>query len=133
MSDHDTGPLPELTPEQESEVRRLLAEARHDEPVPADVAARLDDVLADLTREAPGRLGDGDERGINVAPMRGRRTARRISHVKSPDATAPKSEKPRNIRHLRRSAARARGRDRILLAARRACYSNVRNFGRFGI
>ena len=51
----------------------------------------------------------------------------------SPGDTAPKSEKPRNIRHLRRSAARARGRDRILLAALRACYSNVRNFGRFGI
>jgi hypothetical protein len=32
-------------------VRRLLAEARHDEPVPADVAARLDAVLADLSRE----------------------------------------------------------------------------------
>src|SRR4029450_499580 len=45
---------------------------------------------------------------------------------------APKSEKPRNIRHLRRSAARARGRDRILLTALRACYSNVRIFGRFG-
>src|SRR4029450_10629045 len=51
----------------------------------------------------------------------------------SPGDWAPKSEKPRNIRHLRRSAARARGRDRILLAALRACYSNVRNFGRFGI
>ena len=49
MSDqHDAGSLPELTPEQESEVRRLLAEARHDEPVPADVAARLETTLADL-------------------------------------------------------------------------------------
>src|ERR687898_120008 len=46
----------------------------------------------------------------------------------SPVGTPPKSEKPRNIRHLRRSAARARGHDRILLAALRACYSNVRNF-----
>ena len=32
-------------------VRRLLAEARHDEPMPADVAARLDGVLADLADE----------------------------------------------------------------------------------
>jgi hypothetical protein len=32
-------------------VRRLLADARHDEPVPADVAARLDGVLADLSAE----------------------------------------------------------------------------------
>ena len=29
-------------------VRRLLADARHTEPMPADVAARMDDVLADL-------------------------------------------------------------------------------------
>jgi hypothetical protein len=35
------------TPETEA-VRRLLAEARHDEPMPADVAARMDRVLADL-------------------------------------------------------------------------------------
>ena len=28
----------ELTPQQEEQVRRLLAEARHDEPIPADVA-----------------------------------------------------------------------------------------------
>jgi hypothetical protein len=41
----------ELTPEQETAVRRLLAEARHDGPVPADVAARLDAVLGDLSAE----------------------------------------------------------------------------------
>ncbi|MBA2955056.1 hypothetical protein GON03_12005 [Nocardioides sp. MAH-18] len=34
-------------------VRRLLAEARHAEPLPDDVAARLDDVLADLRAEGP--------------------------------------------------------------------------------
>ena len=50
--------------------------------------------------------------------------ARRITPVNR--RAAPKSEKPRKIRDLRRSAARARGRDRILLAALRACYSNVR-------
>jgi hypothetical protein len=42
---------PDLTPEQEERVRRLLAEARHDEPVPDDVAARLDRVLAGLAQE----------------------------------------------------------------------------------
>lgn len=42
---------PELTPQQDEQVRRLLAEARHDAPIPADVAARLDDVLAGLTRD----------------------------------------------------------------------------------
>lgn len=42
----------ELSPEQEERVRRLLAEARVDEPIPGDVAGRLDRVLA--------RLADGD-------------------------------------------------------------------------
>src|SRR5690349_18717222 len=32
----------------DDQVRRLLAEARHDEPIPDDVAARLDEVLAGL-------------------------------------------------------------------------------------
>lgn len=36
-------------------VRRLLANARHDEPMPADVAARLDRVLAGLAAE-PSRV-----------------------------------------------------------------------------
>jgi hypothetical protein len=43
-----------MTDEQQEQVRRLLAEARHDEPMPADVAERLDRVLADLADE-PGR------------------------------------------------------------------------------
>lgn len=38
-------------PEQEQQVRRLLADARHDEPVPEEVVARLDRVLADLANE----------------------------------------------------------------------------------
>ena len=38
----------ELSPEQEAAVRRLLAEARHQEPVPADIAARLDEALDGL-------------------------------------------------------------------------------------
>ncbi len=41
----------ELTPEQEADVRRLLAEARHDRPIPADVVARLDAVLGDLSAD----------------------------------------------------------------------------------
>ena len=41
----------ELPPEQEAAVRRLLAEARATEPVPADVAARLDRVLTGLGEE----------------------------------------------------------------------------------
>jgi len=44
-----------LTPEQETVVRGLLADARHDEPLPDAVAARLDRVLERLheDREAP--------------------------------------------------------------------------------
>lgn len=47
-------PEPEATPEQQEAVRRLLAEARHTDPVPSDVADRLDRVLAQLaTTEGP--------------------------------------------------------------------------------
>jgi hypothetical protein len=49
------GPSDELTPEQE-EVRRLLAEARHVDPMPDDVVDRLDRVLAGLATES------GDDR-----------------------------------------------------------------------
>jgi hypothetical protein len=49
MSQHE----PEATPQQQEAVRRLLAEARHDEPVPAHVGARLDAVLAGLAAEGP--------------------------------------------------------------------------------
>jgi len=40
---------------RDAEVRRLLADARHTEPVPEDVVARLDRVLADLATE-PSRV-----------------------------------------------------------------------------
>lgn len=40
---------------QDDEVRRLLADARHTEPIPPDVAERLDGVLADLGAERPVR------------------------------------------------------------------------------
>jgi len=45
----------ELTPQQTERVRRLLAEARHDEPMPDDVAARLDRVVADLADDPAAR------------------------------------------------------------------------------
>lgn len=38
----------------DDDVRRLLAQARHTEPMPADVAARLDAVLRDLTHAGDG-------------------------------------------------------------------------------
>jgi hypothetical protein len=42
----------DLDPAQEERVRRLLADARHTEPMPDDVVARLDAVLADLAEES---------------------------------------------------------------------------------
>ncbi len=40
-----------LTPAQEERVRRLLADARHTAPMPADIADRLDVVLRELAAE----------------------------------------------------------------------------------
>lgn len=41
----------ELTPEQEARVAALLADARAEEPIPSEVAARLDQVLAGMAHE----------------------------------------------------------------------------------
>jgi hypothetical protein len=54
------GPADGLTPRQE-EVRRLLADARHTGPMPADLAGRLDQVLAGLA------TGAGDDRATHPA------------------------------------------------------------------
>lgn len=51
-------------------VRRLLADARHTEPMPADVADRLDRVLADLGSSRP------EERTATVVPLASRRRRR---------------------------------------------------------
>lgn len=64
---------PELTAEQETEVRRLLADARHDEPIPDHLGARLDAVLAGLSRDEPGT--DGVAPVIDLAARRRRRNA----------------------------------------------------------
>ncbi len=61
----------ELPPEQEAAVRRLLSDARATEPVPADVAARLDRVLVGLGEE---RL-PASSTGHVVAPAWRRRRA----------------------------------------------------------
>ena len=41
----------ELNPHESERVRRLLADARHTEPIPDDVAARIDRALADAAAE----------------------------------------------------------------------------------
>lgn len=68
MSDQD----PSLTPAQDQEVRRLLADARHDEPMPQDVASRLERVLAQLAAGDP-QLGPGTI--VELASRRRRRAA----------------------------------------------------------
>jgi hypothetical protein len=58
----------ELTSEQEERVRRLLAEARVDAPMPEDVVTRLDAVLARLAEGEPG----GDEARVVALASRRR-------------------------------------------------------------
>lgn len=60
---------PDLTPEQETRVRRLLTDARHAEPIPEDVVARLDRVLAQLA------VADADDTG-RVVSLTARRRRR---------------------------------------------------------
>ncbi|CAN5351924.1 hypothetical protein BH09ACT12_BH09ACT12_29240 [soil metagenome] len=67
MPDHD----PEVTPEQEARLRRLLAEARHGDPVPVDVAARLGRVLEALATEGPDP--DSGHSLVDLAARRRRR------------------------------------------------------------
>lgn len=65
---------PEMTPEQAREVRRLLADARHTAPMPADVAARMDRVVADLaTQAAPTHDGEARASVVDLAARRRRR------------------------------------------------------------
>lgn len=61
---------PELTLEQEERVRRLLAGARVEAPMPEDVAARLDRVLAQL---AEGEATDPDADVVALASRRRRK------------------------------------------------------------
>lgn len=66
---------PALSPAEEAAVRARLAEARHTDPVPEHVVARLDAVLADLTAER--RAPDGPPVApvvpLSSAPARRRR------------------------------------------------------------
>ncbi len=68
MPDHD----PDVTPEQEARLRSLLREARHGEPVPLDVAARLDRVLDQLAA-SEGTDPDATRSVVDLAARRRRR------------------------------------------------------------
>lgn len=69
---------PALSPAEEAAVRARLAEARHTEPVPDHVVARLDAVLADLTADrtadpAADRRRPDDAPVAPVVPLASRR------------------------------------------------------------
>lgn len=61
-----------LDPRAEAALRRALADARHSDPVPVDVAARLDDVLARL------REGEAAAPAVDLEARRRRRSATRL-------------------------------------------------------
>lgn len=65
----------DLTSEEESRVRRLLADARLDEPVPPDVSARLDRVLAKLAAGDPVATTDAAPAEVVDLAARRRRRA----------------------------------------------------------
>jgi hypothetical protein len=69
-----------LTPADDERIRRLLAEARHTQPVPPTVADRLEEALADLVaerrdREAAQAAQPRDEAPVVDLAARRRRTA----------------------------------------------------------
>lgn len=63
----------DLTPEQEARVARLLADARADEPIPPEIAARLDRVLQGMAGEHVLRADETPAPVVNLAARRRRR------------------------------------------------------------
>ena len=96
MSEPTTPP----SPEQEDRMRRLLADARHDEPVPDDVVARLDRVLADLRAEAAGTDTPAAEGSTGSTHARERPGA--ASSVTGSEAPAPGRRRTSTGGRLRR-------------------------------
>ena len=63
-----------MTEHDDEQVRRLLADARHTEPMPEDVVARLDGVLADLA--GPSTAEHPECRPTDLAAVRRRHNVR---------------------------------------------------------
>ncbi|ANH37701.1 hypothetical protein I601_1259 [Nocardioides dokdonensis FR1436] len=63
------------SPEEEARLRRLLADARHEAPVPADVGARLDEVLGRLEAGEDVPSGISGTGVLEFAAARRRRVA----------------------------------------------------------
>ncbi|HET7070828.1 MAG TPA: hypothetical protein VFI40_08390 [Nocardioides sp.] len=70
----DTPESPEI-----AEVRRLLADARHTEPMPDDVADRMNALLARLGDETPAARAEGSPRPAPVVPIAAHRRRRAAS------------------------------------------------------
>jgi len=70
-------PTPDLTPDQESAVRRALADARHTDPIPEAVASRLDRVLGDLMDERAA----ADLEAHSVVSLEARRRRRHATRM----------------------------------------------------
>ncbi len=68
---------PTLDPDDDARIRRLLADARHAEPMPDAVAARLDRVLADLSARRAAEVAAPAAEVVDLAARR-RRTAGRL-------------------------------------------------------
>lgn len=75
MTDRPDSPDAPDSPEI-AEVRRLLAEARHTEPMPDDVADRMHAVLARLGDETPAARAEADRRTGAVVPIAAHRRRR---------------------------------------------------------
>ena len=63
----------DLTPEQEARVARLLADARADEPIPPEIAARLDRVLEGMAGERVPGPGETPAPVVDLNARRRRR------------------------------------------------------------
>lgn len=69
--------MKDLTPDQHDAVRRALADARHTDPIPADVADRLDRVLDDLADERSAAT----ESAHSVVSLEARRRRRHATRM----------------------------------------------------
>ena len=69
--------MKDLTPDQHDAVRRALADARHTDPIPADVADRLERVLDDLADERSAAT----ESAHSVVSLEARRRRRHATRM----------------------------------------------------
>ena len=101
---------PDLTPAEEAEVRRRLAEARHTAPVPPEVAARLERTLAGLVEERHTGTAEGRRTGTTAEN-------RRTGPAEAGLARAPEAAASRTGAVVELAARRRRRAGALVLAA----------------